>query len=162
MDTVFAVYLFRIVCLSHVPVWQYAAPGHGTRLTGTAGHIVYISGHRVGSDIQRCCQFAKEQLPGCFHTIFFADVQNASPAFAGLLHLQDFLNHGGQFRTASGLEDLLVNQRAFLIIPIPFALDIGPGLYESLSLTPGHDGTHHNLGGVYRDADCPVSFEFWY
>ena len=65
MDTVFAVYLFRIVCLSHVPVWQYAAPGHGTRLTGTAGHIVYISGHRVGSDIQRCCQFAKEQLPGC-------------------------------------------------------------------------------------------------
>ena len=135
---------------------------HGTRLTGTASHIAYISGHCVGSDIQRCCQFSKEQLPGCFYTIFFTDVQNTSPAFSGLLHLQDFLNHGSQFRTASGLENLLVNQRAFLIIPIPLALDIGPGLYEVLRLPPGHDGTHHNLGGVYRDADCTVGFKFWY
>lgn len=136
--------------------------GHGTHLTGTAGYIVYISGHRVGANIQRGCQFAKEQLPGRFHPIFFTDVQNASPAFAGLFHLQDFLNHGGQFRAASGLEDLLVNQGAFLIIPIPFALDIGPGQDEVLRLPPGHDGTHHNLGGVYRDADCTVGFKFWY
>lgn len=99
---------------------------------------------------------------GLFLHHLFTDVQNASPAFSGLLHLQDFLNHGSQFRTASGLENLLVNQRAFLIIPIPFALDIGPGLYEVLRLPPGHDGTHHNLGGVYRNADCPVGFEFWY